>query len=225
MVNFVGRDIPDALLQGGREIYQGKNAKDGTYLQKAGPRTRRCEVPVETKVAASLKDALLRCGAHDGMTVSFHHHLRDGDYVVNLTMAALFEELDLKDITIAATSLGSAHDPVAEYIRQGKVVGIQTSGIRGKVGEVVSQGLLKTPAVIRSHGGRPRAIEAGEVHTHGQYHGGGVHRPGQGPGPRLVAAADHTRPLLCQGALQLPQVRLLHPVLPPSAPGRRGSPA
>ncbi len=164
MVNFVGRDIPDALLQGGREVYQGKNAKDGTYLQKAGPRTRRCEVPVETKVAASLKDALLRCGAHDGMTVSFHHHLRDGDYVVNLTMAALFEELDLKDITIAATSLGSAHDPVAEYIRQGKVVGIQTSGIRGKVGEVVSQGLLKTPAVIRSHGGRPRAIEAGEVH-------------------------------------------------------------
>ena len=53
---------------------------------------------------------------------------------------------------------------VAEYIRQGKVVGIQTSGIRGKVGEAVSRGELKTPAVIRSHGGRPRAIEAGELH-------------------------------------------------------------
>lgn len=164
MKNFVGRDIPDCLLAGGREVYQGKNAKDGVYFTKAGPRVRRCEKPVETKVVPTLKEALLRCGAHDGMTVSFHHHLRDGDYVVNLTVATLFEELGLKDITIAATSLGSAHDPVAEYIRQGKVVGIQTSGIRGKVGEAVSRGELKTPAVIRSHGGRPRAIEAGEVH-------------------------------------------------------------
>ena len=93
-----------------------------------------------------------------------HHHLRDGDYVVNLVMAAAIEELGLKDLTIAATSLGSAHDPIAGYIEQGKVVGIQTSGIRGRIGEVVSAGKLKTPAVIRSHGGRPRAIEAGEVH-------------------------------------------------------------
>ena len=164
MKNFVGRDIPDCLLAGGREVYQGKNYMDGKYLQKAAPRTRRCEKPVETKVVPTLKEALLRCGAHDGMTVSFHHHLRDGDYVVNLTVATLFEELGLKDITIAATSLGSAHDPVAEYICQGKVVGIQTSGIRGKVGEAVSRGELKPPAVIRSHGGRPRAIEAGELH-------------------------------------------------------------
>lgn len=164
MINYVGRDIPEFLLQDGREPYQGKNYKDGLIFSKVGPRTRRRESPVDTKVVASLKDALIQCQAHSGMTVSFHHHLRDGDYVVNLAMAAIIDELGLEDITIAATSLGSAHDPVAEYIRQGKVVGIQTSGIRGKVGEVVSQGLLKTPAIIRSHGGRPRAIECGEVH-------------------------------------------------------------
>ena len=69
-----------------------------------------------------------------------------------------------KEVTIAATSLGSAHDPIADYIEEGKVIGIQTSGIRGRMGEVVSAGKLKTPAIIRSHGGRPRAIEAGEVH-------------------------------------------------------------
>ena len=58
---------------------------------------------------------------------SFHHHLRDGDYVVNQVMAAAIEELGLKDLTIAATSLGSAHDPIADYIEEGKVIGIQTS--------------------------------------------------------------------------------------------------
>ena len=164
MINKVGRDIPDALLTNGREVYQGKNYMDGKYIQKASPRTRRCEKPVDTKVVDSLVEALKQCGAKDGMTFSFHHHLRDGDYVVNQVMAAAIEALGLKDLTIAATSLGSAHDPIADYIEKGKVIGIQTSGIRGRMGEVVSAGKLKTPAIIRSHGGRPRAIEAGEVH-------------------------------------------------------------
>ena len=53
----------------------------------------------------------------------------------------------------------SGSSSLADYIEQGKVVGIQTSGIRGRIGEVVSAGKLKTPAIIRSHGGRPRAIE------------------------------------------------------------------
>lgn len=88
MINKVGRDIPDALLTNGREVYQGKNYMDGKYIQKASPRTRRCEKPVDTKVVDSLVEALKQCGAKDGMTFSFHHHLRDGDYVVNQVMAA-----------------------------------------------------------------------------------------------------------------------------------------
>ena len=163
MRNAVGRDIPDALLSGGREVYQGKNYMDGRYMQKAAPRTRRYEKPRESKVVDSIAQALRDCGAKSGMTFSFHHHLRDGDYVVNMVMRAAIEELGLEELTIAATSLGGAHDPIAAYIESGKVVGIQTSGIRGRVGEVVSAGKLKTPAVIRSHGGRPRAIEGGEV--------------------------------------------------------------
>ena len=145
MINKVGRDIPDALLTNGREVYQGKNYMDGKYIQKASPRTRRCEKPVDTKVVDSLVEALKQCGAKDGMTFSFHHHLRDGDYVVNQVMAAAIEELGLKDLTIAATSLGSAHDPIADYIEEGKVIGIQTSGIRGRMGEVVSAGQAEDP--------------------------------------------------------------------------------
>ena len=164
MKNAVGREIPDFLLVDGKEGYQGKQYMDGKYVQKASPRTRRYEKPQESKIVASVVDALKHCGAKDGMTFSFHHHLRNGDYVVNMVMQAAIEELGLKDLTIAATSLCEAHDPVAGYIEDGKVIGIQTSGIRGKIGNVVSAGKLKTPAIIRSHGGRPRAIEAGEVH-------------------------------------------------------------
>lgn len=164
MKNAAGREIPDILLKNGKAVYHGKQYMDGKYLQKAAPRTRRFERPRESKVKESIRQALCDCGVKNGMTFSFHHHLRDGDYVVNMVMQCAIEELGLRDITIAATSLGSVHDPIAQYIEEGWITGIQTSGIRGHIGEVISAGKLKTPAVIRSHGGRPRAIEAGEVH-------------------------------------------------------------
>ena len=120
MKNAVGRDIPEFLLKDGREVYQGKNYMDGKYLQKAAPCTRRYEKPQESKIVGSIVDALKQVGAKSGMTFSFHHHLRNGDFVVNMVMQAAIEELGLDNITIAATSLGEAHDPVAQYIEDGK---------------------------------------------------------------------------------------------------------
>ena len=71
MKNAVGREIPDYLLVGGKEVYQGKNYMDGKYIQKASPRTRRYEKPQESKLVDSIKAALEQCGAKDGMTFSF----------------------------------------------------------------------------------------------------------------------------------------------------------
>ena len=163
MINAVGRDIPESVLALGYEPYKGNGARDGQLLAKQGPHTRICEKPQETKIVESIREAIIKCGLKDGMTVSFHHHFRDGDYIVNMVMKEVVA-LGLKDITIAASSLGSAHDPIAQYIEDGIVTGIQTSGIRGKMGDVVSHGKLKTPAILRSHGGRVRAIEEGKVH-------------------------------------------------------------
>ena len=163
MLNAVGREIPEELIAQGWKPYAGAHARDGQYIKKQGPRTRICEKPRESKIVASIREAIVACGLKDGMTVSFHHHFRDGDFVVNMVMQEIVA-LGLKDITIAASSLGSAHDPVARYIEDGVVTGLQTSGIRGRMGEVVSRGKLKTPAILRSHGGRVRAIEEGDVH-------------------------------------------------------------
>ena len=163
MLNAVGRDIPQSVLDMGYEVYQGANYRDGKYIQKQGPRTLIGEKPRADKMLDTVRDAVIATGLKDGMTISFHHHFRDGDYIVNMVMKEI-AALGIKDITIAASSLGSAHDPLSQYIEDGVVTGIQTSGIRGKLGETVSNGKLKTPAIIRSHGGRVRAIEAGEVH-------------------------------------------------------------
>ncbi|MCL1992186.1 MAG: citrate lyase subunit alpha [Spirochaetes bacterium] len=163
MKNAVGRDIPCEILKGGREVFQGSNHRDGQVYQKSSPKARAHIRPQESKVAGSIREALQLCGIKDGMTVSFHHHFRDGDYVANLVMKEV-EAMGIRGITIAASSMGAAHDPIGKMIEDGVVTGLQTSGIRGKMGEAVSNGKLETPCILRSHGGRVRAIEQGEVH-------------------------------------------------------------
>lgn len=160
----MNREIPDALLNDGKEVYQGKYYMDGKYVKKDSPHSRRYVKPQTDKLCKTIREACEKCGAHDGMTFSFHTELREGDYVASMVAKVLIEDMDLKDITVAATSLGNAQSVIADYIEQGKIIGVQTSGVRGRIGEVISAGKLATPAIIRSHGGRPRAIEAGEVH-------------------------------------------------------------
>lgn len=164
MINAVGRDIPEEILKTTKkEVFQGAYAKDGFEYKKDAPTVRTCMNPNRSKLADSLADVLKKCEIKDGMVLSFHHHFREGDYVVNLVMEEV-HKLGIKDITICATSLGKAHDAILPMIEDGTVTGIQSSGVRGKIGEAISEGKLKSLAVMRSHGGRVRAIESGEVH-------------------------------------------------------------
>lgn len=164
MLNAVNREIPAELLVNGQEIYQGKHYMDGKYVKHDAPTTKIMIKPRTTKLMASIREACVACGAHDGMTFSFHTEFRDGDYVASLVAKVLVEEMGLKNITVAATSLGNAQEIIADYIEAGKITGVQTSGVRGKIGEVISAGKLAKPAIIRSHGGRARAVELGDVH-------------------------------------------------------------
>ena len=163
MINHVGREIPDQFLTEGKEAFQGQFYRDGYTYRKASPTVRAEVAPGRDKVVASLTEAIQKCGLRDGMTVSFHHHLRDGDYVVNMVMEAI-ASLGIRDITVCASSLGDAHDPIVKYIEDGTITGISSSGVRGKIGEAISSGKLRKVAYIRSHGGRGRAIETGDIH-------------------------------------------------------------
>ena len=51
-------------------------------------------------------------------------------------------------------------------IQDGTVTAIETSGLRDRLGKILDSKprRIETPVVIRSHGGRARAIESGEVH-------------------------------------------------------------
>ena len=164
MRNAVGREIPEAILEAtGKAVFQGAYAMDGYEYKKAAPTVRAHMDPGKSKLVESIAEALKRCEIRDGMVLSFHHHFREGDYVVNMVMKEV-QKMGIRDITICATSLGKAHDPVLPMIEDGTVTGIQSSGVRGKIGEAISGGKLKNLAIMRSHGGRVRAVETGEVH-------------------------------------------------------------
>lgn len=111
----------------------------------------------DAKVLGTLREALEAVGLRNGMTISFHHHLRNGDRVLNLTMQAI-AEMGIGDLTVASSAFFPVHRPIIEHIRQGTVSGL-TGGCNGPIGEAVSSGLLPQPVVFRSHGGRARALE------------------------------------------------------------------
>ena len=114
------------------------------------------------KIVKSLKEVFKLCGLKDGMTLSFHHHLRNGDYVLNMVTAAAAEE-GYKDLKIAMSSLFPVHEDLIKHIKNKTVTAIDTNYISGPLGEFISYGGLEKPVVFRSHGGRPKAIEDGEL--------------------------------------------------------------
>ena len=165
MINAVGRDIPEEILkQTGKEVFQGNYYKDGKPFKKAGPMVTPVMNHDHDKMVKDIHEALVKCHAHDGMTVSFHHHFRDGDLVVCMVMKEI-QKMGLKNITISASSLGKAHDDLVPMIEDGTITNIESSGVRGKIGEAISHGKLKGLATMRSHGGRVRALVTGETHV------------------------------------------------------------
>ena len=69
---------------------------------------------MKNKFIATIADALRQCGLADGMTLSFHHHLRNGDHVVNMTMDAV-ATLGVKNITVACSSLFPVHEHLVQH--------------------------------------------------------------------------------------------------------------
>ena len=113
------------------------------------------------KLVNTIKETIALCGLKDGMTVSFHHHLRNGDFVLNMVMEAI-AQCGLKNITVNASSVFDTHEPLLGHIASGVVTGLEANYIGGVVGRAISEGVLNKPVTFRTHGGRPRDIALGE---------------------------------------------------------------
>ncbi|MBQ7871016.1 MAG: citrate lyase subunit alpha [Oscillospiraceae bacterium] len=115
-----------------------------------------------SKLVDSIREAVRLSGLKDGMTVSFHHHLRNGDYVLNMVMEEIARQ-GIRDLTVNASSLFDAHAPLIGHIENHVVRQIQTDYMAAGLGRAISRGLMEEPVQFRTHGGRPSDIALGRT--------------------------------------------------------------
>ncbi len=161
--NAAGRRVP-AVVNGSETVpYQGVG-KHQPQGRKSGPPIRiSSDYPANgDKRLPDLETALRACGLADGMTISSHHHLRNGDKVALQALEAA-SQLGVKNLRWFPSASFPCHAPVVDLMEAGVVHHIEGS-MNGPLGAYCSEGKMRGLGVLRSHGGRWQAISDGEVH-------------------------------------------------------------
>ncbi|MHB8852060.1 MAG: citrate lyase subunit alpha [Ignavibacteriaceae bacterium] len=163
IVNAAGRYVPTEV-NGVKQIpFTGIN-KFRPNGNKAKPMINSCiDYPQDgNKIVKNLKDALKRAGLKDGMTISTHHHLRNGDVLTNILFDTI-HELGIKNIRWFPSASFPVHEYLIKYLKDGTIHHIEGS-MNGPLGKFTTEGKMKGVGVLRSHGGRYQAVQDGEVH-------------------------------------------------------------
>lgn len=161
MKNALGREIPQSIEGYGQVVPFAGAFDTAPDMQRQAPKVKTVK-PGQSKLLHSLDDAFKRIPVKDGMTLSFHHHFRNGDGVVNMVLATA-ARLGIKNLRIALSSVFPVHAPLIDHIKNGVVTALDTNYMSGPVAQAVSRGLLDRPVIMRTHGGRARAIECGQL--------------------------------------------------------------
>ena len=162
--NSINRLVPNEI-NGEKQIpFQGigKFKPSGS---KAKPPIRSCaDYPADgNKIIKSLKEALKKAGLKDGMTISTHHHLRNGDILTNFLFDTI-KEIGIKNIRWFPSASFPCHQHLIPYLEDGTIHHIEGS-MNGPLGRFTTEGNMKGIGVLRSHGGRYQSIQDGEVHV------------------------------------------------------------
>ena len=160
--NAAGRIVPEFVNGKPESPYQGVG-KYRPRTNKYGPRIPTCsDYPLDgNKLVPSIKDALKLCGLRDGMTISTHHHFRNGDLLANLVFD-IAHEMGVKDLIWFPSASFPCHAHLIPYLEDGTIHHIEGS-MNGPLGRFTSEGNMKGIGVLRSHGGRYQAVQDGEV--------------------------------------------------------------
>lgn len=157
--NSLRREIPETFL--GRRLVPYQYPFSIQPQGEVATRPLKRVNPGDRKLLPDLRTAIEAAGLKDGMTIATHHHLRNGDALLNRVVAEI-AALGVRDIRIASSSVHPVHAEIIPFIREGVVSALEC-GVNGPIGEMISTGELKCPTVVRSHGGRARSLVTGEV--------------------------------------------------------------
>lgn len=161
--NATGRLVPTVVNGVTSAPFKGVGAKEPKRVMAAPPVRSCTEYPADgNKVVKDLRTALQKAGLKNGMTISTHHHLRNGDALTNMLFDTI-HAMGIKGIQWYPSASFPCHDYLIKYLQDGTIHHIEGS-MNGPLGRFASEGKMKGTGVLRSHGGRYRAIQDGEVH-------------------------------------------------------------
>jgi citrate lyase subunit alpha/citrate CoA-transferase len=163
VTNAAGRVVPETVNGRSQSPYMGVG-KHRPQGRKAAPPVRSAaDYPANgDKRVCDLESALRRCGLRDGMVLSSHHHLRDGDRVALMALQAA-ERIGVKNLTWFPSASFPSQKGAIALMESGVIDHIEGS-MNGPLGDYCTQGKMRGMGVLRSHGGRWQAIQDGEVH-------------------------------------------------------------
>lgn len=161
--NAAGRLVPLYVNGIPQFPYKGVDAVRPAH-NISGPPIRSCaDFPSDgNKVVKNLKEALRKSGLKSGMTISTHHHLRNGDALTNLLFDTV-KEMGVKNIRWFPSASFPCHEHLIKYLEDGTIHHIEGS-MNGPLGRFASMGKMRGTGVLRSHGTRYQAVQDGEVH-------------------------------------------------------------
>ena len=161
-VNAAGRTVPVEVNGKAQVPYRGVGGYRPEGRKHAPPIRSLADYPANgDKRVPDLATALRECGLRDGMTISTHHHLRNGDKAAVAALRAA-ASLGVKDLMWFPSASFPCHAPVIDLMDGGVVHHIEGS-MNGPLGDYCSLGKMRGMGVLRSHGGRWQAIQDGEV--------------------------------------------------------------
>ncbi|MBN1482290.1 citrate lyase subunit alpha [candidate division KSB1 bacterium] len=164
VVNAAGRRVPIRINGQAVFPFQGIGQYKPTGRMVGRPLRSCADYPADgDKVVPDIKTALQQCGLRDGMTISTHHHFREGDLVANRLFDCI-AEMGVRDIRWFPSAAFVCHAPLINYLEAGVIHHIEGS-MNGPLGDYCSEGKMRGTAVLRSHGGRWQALQDGEVHV------------------------------------------------------------
>jgi len=161
--NAAGRMVP-TKVNGRRTVpFKGVHAYRPEGKKAAPPVRSSADYPMDgNKVVTDLRTALELCGLRSGMTISTHHHFRDGD-LLSQKIFDTAKEMGVRDLMWFPSAAFPCHQTLIEHLDGGVIHHIEAS-LNGPLGAYASQGRMRGLGVLRSHGGRHRAVQDGDVH-------------------------------------------------------------
>jgi len=161
-INAAGRQVVSEINGEAAVPFQGVDNYKPEGRQHAPPITSCSDYPADgNKVVKNLRAALEKAGLCDGMTISTHHHFRNGDLLANRVFD-IAKEMGVKGLRWFPSASFPCHEHLIQYLEDGTIQRIEGS-MNGPLGRFVSEGGMEGMAVLRSHGGRYQAIQDGEV--------------------------------------------------------------